>query len=262
MGKIKFFLRYMYLLGRKHTRSQLLRPKSIPMVIINFNQLFYLQQLINFLIERKFENIVVIDNKSTYPPLLNYYKAIKDRVTVEFMDANYGHMVFFESKELQKKYGQGFYAVTDADIVPNNALPENFMSTLLKLLIKYYNKITKVGFALDINDIPDSFPLKGRVIRNEQMFWEEKIGENLYKASIDTTFALYKPEYPVNNHGLKFLQGIRTAGNFTAKHGGWYIDPKNYTEEQLYYIKTADRSSSWKLDEQGKSDNKGTANYY
>ena len=48
--------------------------KSIPIIIISFNQLEYLKKLITFLKERHFKNIVIIDNMSIYKPLLDYYK--------------------------------------------------------------------------------------------------------------------------------------------------------------------------------------------
>lgn len=75
---------------------QCINPQNIPFIIINFNQLFYLQKLVNFAISRGFKKIIIIDNVSTYPPLLEYYKEIRSKVTIERMDKNYGHMVFFE----------------------------------------------------------------------------------------------------------------------------------------------------------------------
>lgn len=50
-------------------RHQMQDHKSIPVIIINFNQLFYLKQLVDFLIRREFKNIIIIDNASTYQPL-------------------------------------------------------------------------------------------------------------------------------------------------------------------------------------------------
>lgn len=41
------------------------------------------------------------------------------------------------------------------------------------------------------------------------------------------------------------------AGCFLAKHGGWYVDPNNLSNEEKYYIETATKSSSWEIDEKG-----------
>lgn len=232
-------------------RKQRKNPLKIPVIIINFNQLFYLKQLVDFLIIRGFTNIVIVDNKSTYPPLLDYYKDIEDKVMIEYMDDNYGHNVFFENIELQKKYGKGYYVLTDADIVPNKDLPKDFMLTLIHYLDKYFKRVTKVGFALRIDDIPDSFPLKEKVLKWEQRFWDIKLSKDVYKASIDTTFALYKPNYPVFFNNINFYSGIRIAGDFIAEHGGWYKDINCLTEEELYYQETTSSSSSWNFDKNG-----------
>lgn len=233
-------------------KSQVKKPETIPIIIINFNQLFYLKQLISFLLERKFENIIVIDNKSTYRPLLEYYNSLEE-VKIEYMDDNYGHNVFFKNTELQIKYGQGFYVLTDSDIIPNEKLPDDFMKIMLDLLIKEFNNLNKVGFALDIKNLPDYYALKDRVIKWEEQFWQNKYLHNIesYTAWIDTTFALYKPQYPLSFKNQYIHEAIRMAGVFTAKHGGWFVDHINMTTEQKYYFENALNSNSWKMDSNG-----------
>lgn len=245
----------------KLLQNQLRNPQSIPILIINYNQLFFLKQLVEFLIKRNFENIIIIDNCSDYAPLLQYYQEIKNRVTIEKMSENLGHKVFFKTKSLQEQYGKGYFVITDADIVPNENLPEDFLTEMLNLLNTHFDRITKVGFALDLESIPDFFPLKEKVLKHEAKFWKNSFSKDLYFANIDTTFALYKPYYPQKFTTLPRLAGIRMAGNFTAKHGGWYIDPNNYTEENLHYIQSVDKSGSWKLNEKGEHDNKGIVKY-
>lgn len=245
----------------KNLKKQRQNPKSIPVIIINYNQLYYLKILVNFLQERKFENIIIVDNNSDYPPLLEYYKSIKEFITIETMSSNLGHLVFFENKDLQKKYGNGYFVLTDPDIVPNSNLPEDFLGQMIAILDDYFSTTTKVGFALDLETIPDTFPLKQKVLKWEKKFWKNKLKDNLYRANIDTTFALYKPYYPKHYKDLPFFQGVRVADQYTAIHGGWYIDPLQYSEENLHYINSVDKSSSWKLDNHGKHDNKGTAVY-
>ena len=249
-GKLKIWNLLQF---RRLVKSQIQDPNTIPIIILNFNQLFYLKKLVDFLIKRKFEKIIIIDNASTYPPLLKYYKSLQG-VTVEYMDQNYGHMVFFEKKELQKKYGRGYYVVTDADIVPNEMLPADFMKQLLQILRKESHKVTKVGFALDITSIPDYYVHKTTVQNWESKFWTTKYAgqDNSYIAPLDTTFSLYKRGFINNCTLLEFYSAIRIAGNYTALHGGWYIDRNNLTAEQKYYINTASAASSWKIDLNGK----------
>ncbi|AZA81724.1 hypothetical protein C1637_03870 [Chryseobacterium lactis] len=262
VDKIRNKILYRYLIQYdQQVKSQRENTLSIPIIIINFNQLYYLKQLIGFLQERKFENIIIIDNKSDYPPLLDYYKTIDQKITIERMSDNLGHKVFFDTPYLQEKYGKGYFVLTDPDIVPNEKLPADFMSEMISKMDKYHSSITKVGFALDIETIPDYFPLKEKVLKWEKQFWEKKLENNVYSAYVDTTFALYKPYYPNRFNNLPFLEGIRIGGDYTALHGGWYMDPQNYTEEYLHYIQSVDKSSSWKLNTKGEHDNKGIAKY-
>src|SRR5690606_24471253 len=98
--KIKTFSKeilYNYLrIFKPLVKEQRKKPNSIPVIIINFNQLHNLKNLVSFFLSRKIENIVIIDNKSDYPPLLEYYKTIQSEVKVELMSENHGHTVFFE----------------------------------------------------------------------------------------------------------------------------------------------------------------------
>lgn len=252
-NKLSYLLFCFRIKTSKLLKRQIINPEAIPIIIINFNQLYYLELLVNFFLERQHQNIIIIDNNSSYPPLLEYYDKIKERVIIERMDQNYGHMVFFENKTLQKKYGQGFYFLTDADIVPNKNLPDNYFHIMLNVLKKDFVNINKVGFALDLESIPAYYPKKYNVLNWEKAFWLNRTNdkEESYFALIDTTFALYKPGYPKKNNQNGFLYAIRMAGDFTAKHGGWYIDYNNLTNEQLFYQKTANSSSSWKINEDG-----------
>lgn len=253
--KVKNLLHYLYyqflVLTNVRIKNQRKNPLSIPIIIINYNQLYYLKQLINFLEIRGFNNIVIIDNQSTYPPLLEYYNEKKEKLKVEYMNENYGHRVFYKNTWLQQKYAKGYYVLTDADIVPNDNLPTDFMKMMINYLDKYFNSTSKIGFALRIDDLPETFPLKNKVTKWEKQFWKQEKEKDLYEADLDTTFALYKPNYPSVFYNINFYRGLRIAGNFTATHGGWYKDPNNMTDEDKFYQQTANKSSSWNFDAEG-----------
>src|SRR5690606_28311900 len=112
---------------------------------------------------------------------------------------------------------------------------------------RYYRVVSKVGPALRIDDIPDFYKHKKQVIDWEKQFWQHALEPEVYEAAIDTTFALYKPGYP-RFHDLHgdFFKALRLGGKYTVRHGGWYVDNDNLTEEQVYYAKTANESNSWK----------------
>ncbi len=218
---------------------------SIPVIIINFNQLAYLKELIDALQNYNHERIVIIDNASTYPPLLEYYEQIGKYITIHRLTQNIGHMVFWKNKKLFKQYGRGYYVLTDADILPNKNLPLNYIMSMKKLLDETRN-IVKVGFALNIEDIPDHYKLKEKIITLEKKYWEDQIAPDIYRADVDTTFALYKPGLNLGNRFMMryFYTALRVGGDFTCRHGGWYIDHNRPTPEQSFYMKTANLSSS------------------
>ena len=100
--------------------------------------------------------------------------------------------------------------------------------------------ISKVGFGLKIDDIPDFYPLKSDVLKWEQPYWEKEISENVYKANIDTTFALYAP----HAFGQQWGKTLRTGGKYMLRHLPWYEHPDKLSEEEKNY-RSATIGSSW-----------------
>ncbi|KAF2333116.1 glycosyltransferase family protein [Flavobacterium daemonense] len=241
-----FYNTYIYAKFSKTVKTQLKDFKTIPIIIVNFNQLKNLQLLINYLLNNDYKNLHIIDNNSNYEPLLTYYNSIKNDVNVIFNKKNDGHMVFWE-KDFFKKFSKGYYVVTDPDVIPIATCPPDFLKFFLDLLIKSKTRY-KVGFSLAIDDIPDFNPVKNNILKWESKFWKTKTKEGHFLASIDTTFALYRPQLKSKKF---FYLGLRTNYPYVAKHLGWYINPHNLSHEEEYYNKTASNSSSWKLDENG-----------
>ncbi|MEN2415060.1 glycosyltransferase family 2 protein [Flavobacterium mesophilum] len=242
-----FLITYLYAKFSKTVKKQLIDFKTIPIIIVNYNQLETLKLLLDYLLENDYKNLHVIDNNSNYPPLLSYYKIISNDVNVMFNDNNDGHMVFWEKDIFFKKFSKGYYVITDPDVLPIIDCPNDFLKVFLDLLIKS-NTRYKVGFSLKIDDIPDYNPAKQKILNWESRFWKMKTSEGHFFADIDTTFALYRPKLRSRKF---FYTGLRTKYPYMAKHFGWYIDPANLTNEQEFYKKSASDSSSWKVDENG-----------
>lgn len=231
----------------KIVRLQNKNNKSIPIIIISFNQYTYIKKLVSFLLENKFENIVILDNNSTYPPLINYYKEIKSIVKIHYLNRNFGHLAFWENKHIFEKYSKGYYAITDPDILPIENCPSDFMELFKKLIDENLN-VSKVGFSLKIDDLPSTNKNKELVLNWEKQFWELSTSEGHFKADIDTTFAIYRPN-SINTEKY-FCKALRTKYPYTAYHLGWYIDSSNLTDEVKYLYRTSNTSSSWKVDEE------------
>lgn len=262
--KIESFNRLFKLMGHRFNlnmqaafnstvKKQLKHPEKIPIIIISFNQLKYLKQLVDFLLGKGMESIVILDNNSTYKPLLDYFETVEDKVTVIRKEKNLGHLSFWKNRDVFSTYSKGYYVVTDADVVPIDDCPDDLMVRLMNLLDMAFDR-TKVGLSLKINDIPNTNPNQKEIMDWESQYWRSKITHGVFKAEVDTTFAMYRPKY---DYRLKhFTKAWRTDYPYQARHGGWYLDLKNLSEEQKYYMKTANESASWQIDEKGELINK------
>lgn len=213
--------------------------KNIPIIINNFNRLSYLQNLIYSLEIRGYKNIYIIDNNSTYPPLLDYYK--KCPYKIFRLKSNIGHKAIWETN-IYNLFKRSYYVYTDSDMQIDNNCPDNFMEFFLHVL-HIHPFAQKVGFGIRIDDLPDHFNLKKEVIEHEKQFWNNPISYNLYKAKIDTTFALYRPycSGAASNNYITY----RTGFPYLIKHLPWYIDSSNIDEEELYYLNTIKTSTHW-----------------
>jgi hypothetical protein len=225
---------------------ELIRPsrikdyKQIPIIINNFNRLDSMKKLIFSLEKRGYTNIYIIDNHSTYPPLLEYYETC--RHIVFRLEQNIGMTALWTSG-IYKRFRNDFFVYTDSDVVPVDECPDDFLLFFLETL-KKYRLAQKVGFSLKIDDLPDCYALKEDVIFWEHRFFERKRDEYLYWAPIDTTFALYRPRGK-RKHANYNIEMYRTAFPYMARHLPWYIDSENPDEEEKYYMSQTLVKTSW-----------------
>lgn len=213
------------------------KENDTPVIINNYNRLGWLKLQIAWLEKADVKNIYIIDNASTYPPLLDYYKQCP--YIVFRLTENVGHTAFWDS-HIHLWFKNRYYILTDPDVVPVAECPYNVIGYFYELLLKYQD-ITKVGFGLKIDDIPLHYNRRDEVIKWEEKFWTEEVEKDVYKADIDTTFALYRP----NSRHQQWGTTLRTAGNYLARHLPWYEDSENPDEEEFFFRNTASHSSSW-----------------
>lgn len=214
-------------------------PYNIPIIINNYNRLSFLKELIKSLEGRGYKNIHILDNNSTYPPLLEFYKT--SSVNVIFLNKNYGFKAIWESGVV-KRFWHSHYVYTDADLRIDDMCPNDFMEHFLCLLDKN-KKCYKVGFGLRIDDLPDHYKNKEEVIQHESKFWIKSIEKDVYDAPIDTTFALYHP-YTGTACNL-YMQNLRTGGAYVMQHLPWYVDSNNLSEEELFYSNNILKPTHW-----------------
>jgi hypothetical protein len=214
-------------------------PKDIPIIINNYNRLDYLKQLIGSLESRGYHNIRIIDNKSNYQPLLDYYDSCPYKVYR--LDKNVGYLSIWQT-DIYKEYIRSYYVYTDSDMRITDDCPDDFMAKFVGIL-KKYPMAQKAGFGLKIDDLPDTFKNKDKVLKHEARFWHFPVGDDVYAAEIDTTFALYRPF--CKGKAARWQRTFRTGGKYQIHHLPWYVDSENMTEEEQYYVNTIAQSTYW-----------------
>ena len=218
--------------------------KDIPIIINNFNRLTYLKSLINSLTSRGYHNIYILDNQSTYPPLLEYYQTCPYHVIL--LDKNLGYKALWIS-DVFKQFKDSYYVYTDSDMEISEECPDDFMQHFLNVLHQYPLS-QKVGFGLRIDDLPDYFENKQKVIAHETRFWQHPVVTELYKAEIDTTFALYRPY--CKGVANRYSEVYRTGAPYLIRHLPWYVNSENMSEEEQYYVNNITQSTHWSIQAQ------------
>lgn len=216
---------------------------EIPVFIISFNHLTYLQRSIAYFERAGFKNIHVIDNASSYPQLVEYLRASPHKV--HYMGINYKHTVLFDSLKFKELVDFSYFILTDPDVVPIEECPFDFLYAFFDVLLSYPEK-NKIGFSLKLDDLPDHYELKENVLKWEGRFYEKSKSHGsltIYDAPVDTTFALYRPRKEWRTSD--FFSAFRMGYPYEARHLPWYRDLSKLTSEEIYYRSLDQGSSNW-----------------
>ncbi len=217
-------------------------PLDIPVVINNFNRLTDLLKLIDSLQQRGINNIVILDNASTYPPLLKWYETAPFEVIK--IGKNLGFKALWKYAPARKRFCKGWYVYTDSDVMLAPDCPADIISQMLNVMVSLRPNALKVGCSIKIDDLPDKYALADEVKHREAInwLWPQENGL-IFRAPTDTTFALYRPKSKLNRSRAD--ETYRLAPPYSIIHLPWYIDSANPTEEEKYYISHASHVTSW-----------------
>jgi len=202
--------------------------KTITAIVINRNLLTTLKATVDFLLKEPRVKVVIYDQQSTYPPLLEYYESCP--VDVIYANNNRGPTSAWDS--ILDVYRTNYFIITDPDCLYDD-IPEYWLDVMLYTLDTY--NVPKVGFSLRLDDLPETN------FRQEIIDWEKKY--YIYKnevgwfADVDTTFALYRPNSPFS------YTAIRLEPPYCIKHVPWYLTELN--DEWNYYLDNASSVSTW-----------------
>jgi glycosyltransferase involved in cell wall biosynthesis len=204
---------------------------TIKVVINNRNRLSTTKTMVEHLLFLNTnEQIIIIDNGSTYPPLLKWYDSIKNKVDIRF-HKNEGHLALWNTK-LDKELGE-YFIYTDSDIELNPLMPTNYKEIMLEMLLKH--SVDKSALAIALDDLPDHYKYKHQVLRNEACWWLNEIEDDVFTADTDTTF------FMMRNTGDNTFKSIRLARkDLICRHIPFYCDLENLDEEEQYYLENHD----------------------
>ncbi|MGI9644483.1 MAG: hypothetical protein ACR2O6_04155, partial [Ilumatobacteraceae bacterium] len=178
-----------------------------------------------------------------YQPLLDYLAATPHHVVRS--RHNLGHRSPWLSGTVQRVAHGRHFVISDPDVVPDPMCPLN-AAEHLRWILDRFPDVDKVGLGLRIDDLPTTYPLAAAVQEWEARFWADEIEPGLFRADVDTTFALYRPLDRRHDES----RALRTGPPFVARHLPWYTDPEQLTEEDRHYREHADPLlANWDRDE-------------
>lgn len=203
--------------------------RKIKAFVVNRNLLTTLRNTVDFLLKEPRVEVVIFDQQSTYPPLLEYYKTCNVRIIYSLINGG-PHSTW----GLTQEFNDNYFILTDSDC-DYSGVPHDWLDRMISILEN--SNAFKVGFSLEILDIPQH-PMTNDIRAIEDRYWVEK-NEFGWIADVDTTFALYRPYSPFS------YRAIRLDYPYCIKHIPWYITKDNITDEWLYYINNASGVSTW-----------------
>ncbi|HHT9135818.1 MAG TPA: hypothetical protein ACFYEK_01095 [Candidatus Wunengus sp. YC60] len=202
-------------------------------------------------------NVVIVDNNSTYPPLLEWYKKCPYRVihTGDFPLKVQNRFIW--EMGLHDLVADNYYAVTDADM-ELHWLPKDFTDYLIHDIARN-PEILKSGLSIRTDDLPDN-PYANFYKASERDNFPTPDKYGFHNVQVDTTFAVYSKER-CNNIDKMWRKPGSTVTNwlddeyfyrahrspFAVRHLPWYLTPETLTEEQLHHIKSAKYGSLYEF---------------
>lgn len=195
---------------------------SIPVYINNRNRLTSTRALVEYLEAVPGARPIIVDNGSTYRPLLEWYRHCPAEIV---RTRNYGPrgpwLILHPLMRMA-----AYFVVTDSDL-DLSSVPLDVLEVLRDGLDRYPDRV-KAGLSLETCDLPQHCDSTAIVQAWERKFWISRLDARWWDAWVDTTFALYRTGG--NFPGIR--PALRADRPYTARHLPWY---RIESEEERYY---------------------------
>lgn len=236
----------------------------IPIFIITCDRIEILKksmQSYHDCIKTPFE-VVICDQGSTFKPMKEVLKELESNGIVvyrwkEGLNDGKKENLRRNDRKIEENIQNYFesrpksnYVVTDPDI-----FLDNVGCDILEVYAYFLEKIPQintVGPMLRIDDIPDYYPAKNYLISSSLhvKYHSTKVNNIQYKgrnikyvfAPIHTSFGMYRKETRWRGYSKN---AVRVLAPYSAKHLDWYVDMKNLSDDQKYYMEHASTNAHW-----------------
>jgi hypothetical protein len=208
-------------------------PFGCPIIINVRDRLADLRALVQWLEDAGYRRIVLLDNRSTFPPLLDYLRDSPHEVVR--LSRNCGSRAPWMQREWQRP--AGWFVYTDCDVLPTEDCPTDLVAHLHELLERHPT-VPKAGPGLLLDDVPAGLP--SLEWERSLVSPEREIEPGVFTSLIDTTMSLYRPSSEFD------LQAIRTGGSYQVRHQPWYRRSfADLAPDDAYYLEHADRALAY-----------------
>lgn len=205
--------------------------------IINHNLLEWPKKLVHDILKLdKLDDVFFVDNASTYPPLLEWYKTECPSKVVH-LPHNCGHRAPWNQGVIRETCKSPYFVVTDPDL-DIEAVPTDVFNKL-KWGLDHFGTY-KAGLSLEIYDIPEDYPVAQTAKDWEAGYWaKERLVDGFYMSPVDTTFSLYRA---ASNYDWGYsIDGVRADRPYTARHMPFYLTKENAQPDFINYLQVCDR---------------------
>ena len=213
--------------------------QEIPIFIVNRDRFSSLKVMIEWLLAIGCHDVQVLDNDSSYPPLLDYYERLPRGVTLRKLGENIGPKAFWQLG-LQKQCSLP-YIMSDSDLVPSEFCPDDLIAHMHDVLSRFPD-CGKVAPGLRLDSVSPNYGQADAAVKWESQFWHQPVSRGLFSAPVDTTFAIYA----AGSEYCRHAKNLRLGYPYLLEHVPWQVDENNLDEEEIYYrAHTSSSFSHW-----------------
>lgn len=229
--------------------------RDVPIFITNWNNLETgFRQLVDYFLAADMK-VNVLDNKSSYPPLLDYYESINKVVNIIHVGYNANTWAFWQAGYNTEENTRTHYITTDADCPPDDDCPKDLIECMVAILDELPSAV-KVSPGLRIDNLPDWYNRKKAAIDCQTAVakspdWGatasatvEVAGCKIHRAITDTTLTMWRGgfrgegRFSTNDWQL---EQYRMEAPYLLKHVPWYANSSAPTAESVFYRNAPDK---------------------